>query len=130
MLSVSLADEDKAIVVLLAKLADTTDQSAAQLQTESAKREADERATAADYALADQWLTDRDDVAASIDGDVAARFPGDDRTNAAARRMVRQSRVLEAWRAAGAPGSTRGKPIGQRTFESAMMAIADMGASE
>lgn len=92
---------DAAIVVLFAKLADTSDVSKARQQQEAADRIDEQRTTAHDVACAEAWLVDRPDVEAAIAEQLRAEgFAGSGELAETVGRMVRTSLLLAAWRAA------------------------------
>lgn len=98
-------DDDKAIVVLLVKLADSTDvtERESREQQESAARE--EVSTAEDEAHAEAWLADHPAIAAEIQSEVTALIPApaDDPFTAVTHRMARRGLLLGRWRDAGCP---------------------------
>lgn len=99
-------DGDKAIVVLLRKLADTSDGSAPGHVAEraaTAERAKDERTGAERAAAAEAWLSERPDVATAIEAllDAEANIPRDPRDPI--RRVMWRAKVVESWSAAGEP---------------------------
>jgi hypothetical protein len=99
-----MKDPDKAIVVLLAKLSDTSDLSADRQRRELDERADEERTEAHDVAAADAWLVDRPDVAAAIDVQLDAEgLVAGDALQDSVRRITARSLLLAAWRADGAP---------------------------
>lgn len=99
----ALEKPDSAIAYLLTKLDDSADLTAAQVARDKAERETEERATAADVAIANTWLSDRPDLAAEIDAELATRgfaTTSDDAYVAMCRGMMRRTLVLRAWRGA------------------------------
>jgi hypothetical protein len=104
-------DPNAAIVVLLAKLADSTDYTDAQRQVEHVERESEQKQTMHDLLAAEQWLTDQPDISTSIDeqlerdGFPAVQVASDDDAGftAMARRMMRTQLAISQWRLAGAP---------------------------
>jgi hypothetical protein len=99
-----MKDPDKAIVVLLAKLSDTSDLSAERQRRELEERADEERTEAHDVAAAEAWLVDRPDVAAAIDVQLDAEgLVAGDALQDSVRRITARSLLLAAWRADGAP---------------------------
>jgi hypothetical protein len=99
-----MKDPDKAIVVLLAKLSDTSDLSAERQRRELEERADDERTEAHDVDAAHAWLVDRPDVAAAIDVQLDAEgLVAGDALQDSVRRITARSLLLAAWRADGAP---------------------------
>jgi hypothetical protein len=100
-------NRDKAIVVLLTKLADSNDITSAAVAADHHERSDEERHTAADVTHAEAWLLEHPDVAAAIDADIEQRAVDGHITAGpfaeSAVRMLRTSLVLTAWRDAGAP---------------------------
>jgi hypothetical protein len=94
---------DRAIVVLLKKLGDTSDGSApGRRQQESDEREADrdDVTSAAELTVAITWITDQPDVLASIDRQLALEYPaGDGKTLDLARTIAKNERIRAAYRA-------------------------------
>lgn len=97
-------DWDKAIVVLLRKLADTSDGSAPGLQL-AVRAQRDERIAASELAKASTWIGERPELAESIDSELAADGLKADAgfEVSAAYRMARGSKVVAAWRDRGGP---------------------------
>jgi hypothetical protein len=98
---------DRAIVVLLKKLNDTSDiteRAAAVVKTE---RVEEERHTARDVTNAEAWLPDHPEVSAAIEQQLETQDLGaavdKDPIAGPTRRMMRRSLLLTAWRNAGAP---------------------------
>lgn len=98
---------DRAIVVLLKKLNDTSDVTERIARVEKTERAEEERHTARDVTNAEAWLAEHPDVDAAIEARLEAEQLGArvDRDPIAGptRRMMRRSQVLTAWRNAGAP---------------------------
>lgn len=95
---------DKAIVILLLKLADTTDGSAPghiAEATATVARRREERTGAQRTAAAESWLADRPDVEAELEGyllDEGHTNPKDPTC-----KIMRRHALLQRWEAAGAP---------------------------
>lgn len=102
-------DPNAAIVVLLAKLADSSDYTDEQRQKDHVERESEQRVTIQETLAAEQWLIERPDIATSIDeqletaGLPAVELTDDDEAEFTrmARAMMRGSLLVRAWRAAG-----------------------------
>lgn len=98
----NVRDSDKAIVVLLAKLADTSDGSAPGAQQAAAVAETarrDEVDTARDLEVAEAWLRSAPGAVMAIETQLDRDFPGElDEVVALARLVARNALVLEAWR--------------------------------
>lgn len=91
-------DADKAIVVLLLKLGDTSDGSAPGVAAAAAV-EREERATEADIAAAKQWVLDHQDVLDRINAQIDRDVPGNfDEMHQSLRAMAYSSLVVKAWR--------------------------------
>jgi hypothetical protein len=97
-------DWDKAIVVLLRKLADTSDGSAPGVQL-AASAQHDERIAARELATASTWIGERPELVKSIDSELSAAGlkPDAGYELSAAYRMARNSKVVAAWRERGGP---------------------------
>jgi hypothetical protein len=103
-----VTDPDKAIVVLLLKLGDTTDVTEQAARAAAEQRQAEEYDTAAELIAAEDWLAEQPLIEASIDAElerqgcaaVADESEPEQRFQATCRRFVRTSLVLEAWRLA------------------------------
>jgi hypothetical protein len=102
----SIEDRDKAIVVLLLKLNDTSDLTEGAARAAAVARAEDERETAAEITAAESWLEEHALIASSIDAELAAQGYAADADGfvATARNFARIGLVLTAWRSAGAPG--------------------------
>jgi hypothetical protein len=105
-------DADKAIVVLLRKLADTSDGSAPGVTAAKAdadEQRRDEQTTAADEATAERWLNDHLTVAASIEEQLNRDgLAGEDDFTRMSRRVARRALVLAAWSKAELPRANNG----------------------
>jgi hypothetical protein len=105
-------DADKAIVVLLRKLADTSDGSAPGVTVAKAdadEQRRDEQTTAADEAAAERWLNDHLAVAASIEEQLNRDgLAGDDDFTRMSRRVARRTLVIAAWSKAELPRARNG----------------------
>jgi hypothetical protein len=99
-ISEGVRSRDKAIVVLLKKLDDMSDVTETAARVESHERAEEERATTDDLAHADAWLRDHARVALAIDQQLAVDGFTPDHIGFA---IARRSRILTAWRNAGAP---------------------------
>lgn len=102
-------DPNAAIVVLLAKLADSSDYTDEQRQKDHVERESEQRVTIQETLAAEHWLIERPDIATSIDeqletaGLPAVELTDDDEAEFTrmARAMMRGSLLVRAWRNAG-----------------------------
>jgi hypothetical protein len=91
---------DKAIVVLLKKLGDTTDIAEQRRREEREQLDADDSANANELRTAQTWLDAHPNVAAVIDAQLDSEFPdGDLGVFATARRIARNEMVRAAYRA-------------------------------
>ncbi len=105
-----LKDRDKAIVVLLRKLGDTSDGSAPGVAAAAAV-EREERTSAAEITAARAWYDDQPNaVIAAIEADLYARgLRTDDVYSAHVRDMAHTALVVQAWREATAPHAPPGQ---------------------
>jgi hypothetical protein len=90
---------DKAIVVLLKKLGDTSDLADQQRRQERDELDAEETANADELRTAHAWLETHPNVSAVIDAQLESEFPGADHVFATARRIARKEMVRAAYRA-------------------------------
>jgi hypothetical protein len=94
---------DRAIVVLLKKLGDTSDGSApGQQRADADRREAAEDIAASAEELRDAvaWLDEHPEITASIDAELDTEFPaGDGEILAVARRLARNEKIRATYRA-------------------------------
>lgn len=104
-------DHDKAIAVLLTKLADSTDLTDGARQRDEAQRADENQRTADEMQLAEAWLFDHPGVEASIDEELIRQGypnnPTGDAILSMTRTWVRRGLVLQAWRAGRAPDPSR-----------------------
>ncbi len=91
-------DRDKAIVVLLIKLADTSDVSENHAANARREAEADNTEYRLDLAKAEAWLRGRPELAERIEA-----AGGADDLAGYAQRLTREAKVINLWRGAGAP---------------------------
>lgn len=99
-------DADKAIVVLLIKLADSAEVTEREVRAQREEQVREEVLTAEDEALAAAWLADHPAVNADIQREVDAICPPQaepDPFCAMTRRVARRGLVVSRWRAAGSP---------------------------
>ena len=102
----SIDDRDKAIVVLLLKLNDTSDLTEGAARAAAAALAEEERNTAAEITAAESWLDEHPLIASSIDAELVAQGYAADVEGflATACNFARIGFVLTAWRHAGSPG--------------------------
>lgn len=103
---------DRAMRVLLLKLADTSDGSApgvAVARADAVEQQRDEAQTAAELERAEAWLETQPDVAAAIEQQLQREFANDTSSEAMrlGRRIAFTSRLSRAWRDAGSPDPVR-----------------------
>lgn len=99
---------DRAIVLLLIKLADTTSVAATQIQEQVVERTADEAEGRARLERAYAWLATRPDAQAWITAELGDEPTSDgkdplQRVDAVTWRYMREGLVLHAWQKAGEP---------------------------
>lgn len=101
-----IRDRDKAIVVLLTKLNDSTDVTTAAVVAEQQQRATESRDTSQELVEAERWLAQQPFVAQRIEQQIAADYPGPVNVGSLreiARRSAREGLVLRSYRARASP---------------------------